>query len=137
MDAFAYIDGKCGVLDIKTSQSIYRDYNLQTAAYMAALQKDFPSVSTRWILRVDQYQTCPKCGATRRTKGGREKIRIPFGNGNYYRAKMCVHEWPSPVGHIELQEFPQWKADYKAFLGAKHLWEWEHADVLHKIGYLM
>jgi len=133
MDALAYIDGKCGVLDIKTSQSIYRDYNLQTAAYMAALEKDFPSIVTRWILRVDQYQTCPQCGATRRTKGGREKVRM---NGNYYRARGCHHAWGPPTGHIELQEFPDWKTDYNAFLGAKRLWEWEHEDMLRAIGYL-
>ena len=136
MDALAYIDGKCGVLDIKTSQSIYRDYNLQTAAYMAALEKEFPSITTRWILRVDQFQTCPNCGATRRTKGGREKIRLPWQNGGYYKAKMCRHVWPSSAGYIELQEFPDWKADYAAFLGAKRLWEWEHEDILKKIGYL-
>src|SRR3989338_3484974 len=34
VDALAIIDGKFGVLDIKTSQAIYRDYNLQTSAYM-------------------------------------------------------------------------------------------------------
>lgn len=133
MDALAYIDGKCGVLDIKTSQSIYRDYNLQTAAYMAALEKDFPSVTTRWILRVDQYQTCSSCGATRRTKGGREKVR---SNGNYYMSRGCRHMWSPIQGHIELQEFPNWKSDYKAFVGAKRLWEWEHEDILRKIGYL-
>src|SRR3989344_6129792 len=40
LDALALIDGKFGVLDVKTSQSIYRDYNLQTSAYMAALQNE-------------------------------------------------------------------------------------------------
>src|SRR3989344_6203373 len=37
IDALALIDGKFGVLDIKTSQAIYRDYNLQTSAYIEAL----------------------------------------------------------------------------------------------------
>lgn len=136
MDALAFIDGKWGVLDIKTSQSIYRDYNLQTSAYMAALEKDFPAVSTRWILRIDQYQTCQHCGATRRTKGGREKIRLPYLNGAYFRAKTCTHAWTLPQGHVELQEYPDWRPDYHAFLGAKRLWEWENHDVLRQIGYL-
>ncbi len=30
LDAIALIDGKMGILDIKTSQEVYRDYNLQT-----------------------------------------------------------------------------------------------------------
>ena len=40
LDALALIGGKFGVLDIKTSQAIYRDYDLQTAAYMAAIQNE-------------------------------------------------------------------------------------------------
>ena len=39
LDAVALIDGKMGILDIKTSQEIYRDYNLQTSAYMAAMKE--------------------------------------------------------------------------------------------------
>lgn len=136
MDALAHIGGKYGVLDIKTSQSIYRDYNLQTSAYMAALQKDFPTISTRWILRIDQYQTCALCGSTRRLKGGREKIRAPWPGGSYYRARTCAHRWSPLQGHVELQECPGWEADYRAFLGAKRLWEWEHEDILRKVGYL-
>ncbi len=137
MDALACIDGAWGVLDIKTSQSIYRDYNLQTAAYMAALEKDFPNITTRWILRIDQFQTCPRCGATRRNKGGREKIRLPYNSGlSYGRFKNCVHFWELSKGQVELLECHNWQEDYKAFLGAKRLWEWEHTDMLRQIGYL-
>ena len=75
VDAIARIGGKLGVLDIKTSQSIYRDYNLQTSAYMDALKNEFEDLSTRWILKIDQIQTCVRCGAIRRIKGGREKIK--------------------------------------------------------------
>ncbi len=56
VDAVARIDGKLGVLDIKTSQSIYRDYCLQTSAYMDALKNEFEDLETRWILRIDQIQ---------------------------------------------------------------------------------
>ena len=77
LDALALIDGKFGVLDIKTSQAIYRDYNLQTSAYMAALQSNFNNLQTRWILRIDQNRICLKCGSILRSKGGRDKIRIP------------------------------------------------------------
>jgi len=134
IDALALIDGKFGILDIKTSQAIYRDYNLQTSAYMAALQ-DSPAIpQTRWILRLDQSKTCLKCGSTLRQKGGRDKIRPPKSkNGADYGA--CGHEWSEMTGMTELQEFPYWKNDYNAFLGAKQLWEWENEYWLKKAGY--
>ena len=68
IDALAYIDGKCGVLDIKTSAGFYPEYNLQTAAYLSALQEFSlrktlnltEDVTTRWILRIDQYRICAR-----------------------------------------------------------------------------
>lgn len=136
VDALALIGGKFGVLDIKTSQAIYRDYNLQTAAYFASLQDIHSNLQTRWILRVDQIQTCVKCGATMRSKGGREKIRRPKPENRI--GKICIdenHEWGPMKGVIELGEFPYWHDDYQAFLGAKKLWEWENDYWLKKIGY--
>lgn len=137
LDALALIDGKFGVLDIKTSLAIYRDYNLQTAAYMGALQSDFKNLQTRWILRIDQTRPCLKCGAKLRQKGGREKIKLPW-NGKSYNAKSktCEHEWAEMEGEIELQEFPYWQNDFRAFLGAKKLWEWESEYWLKQVGYL-
>lgn len=133
IDAMALIDGKFGVLDIKTSQSIYRDYNLQTSAYMDSLKDEFPHLQTRWILRIDQQQKCLVCGATRRTKGGREKIRNSWGNG----LRPCAaHQWSEVRGEVELQESPYWQSDFDAFLGAKKLWEWENEHWLKKVGYL-
>ncbi|MBI2013712.1 MAG: hypothetical protein HYS87_02720 [Candidatus Colwellbacteria bacterium] len=129
IDALALIDGKFGVLDIKTSQEIYRDFNLQTAAYFDALNESVEGLQTRWILRIDQVQMCLSCGAKRRIKGGREKIR---NNGVY-----CRHnEWSEVVGQVELKEFPHWADDYRAFLAAKKLWEWENENYLKAIGYL-
>ena len=140
IDSMALIDGKFGVLDIKTSQSIYRDYNLQTSAYMAALEKDFPTLQTRWILRIDQNKICNKCGSIFRSKGGRDKIRLPWDPKNRSlraKAEVCEHEWSDLRGEIELQEFPYWKEDYKAFLGAKKLWEWENEYWLRQAGYII
>ncbi len=131
IDAVALIDGKFGVLDIKTSQAIYRDYNLQTSAYMEALIPDMPNLETRWILRIDQAKKCFACGATMRPKGGRNKIR----RGRQMPCQIDRHQWSDLTGIVELQEFPFWKDDYKAFLGAKHLWEWESLPWLKKIGY--
>ncbi len=137
VDALALIDGRFGVLDIKTSQAIYRDYNLQTAAYIAALIDELPTLQTRWILRIDQHQVCSLCGAKKRMKGGREKIRLPWQYREKARAQSCEHQWDDPIGEVELQEFPFWRSDYQAFLGAKKLWEWEYENVLKTIGYLL
>ncbi|OGY67207.1 MAG: hypothetical protein A3H63_00135 [Candidatus Harrisonbacteria bacterium RIFCSPLOWO2_02_FULL_45_10c] len=129
IDGLALIDGKFGVLDIKTSQAVYRDYNLQTSAYMEALRPELPSLETRWILRIDQIHTCLACGATMRPKGGRNKIRRG-------RKTPCAeHSWSDLTGVVELKEFPFWKDDFEAFLGAKKLWEWEHGHWLKNIGY--
>ncbi len=134
IDALAMIDGKMGVLDIKTSQSIYRDYNLQTSAYLATLGAELPELQTRWILRIDQARVCTRCGAKLRNKGGREKIKVDWGNAFM---RVCEHHWsPYPIGEVELQEFPLWENDFDAFLGAKKLWEWENEDWLKEAGYL-
>lgn len=133
VDAIALIGGKLGVLDIKTSQAIYRDYCLQTSAYMDALKGQFSNLQTRWILKIDQTQNCLRCGAILRTKGGREKIKLEWGNK---LMRTCPHEWGELKGDIELQEFPYWQDDFQAFLGAKKLWEWENDVWLKKVGYL-
>ncbi len=133
IDAVAVIGGVTGVLDIKTSQAIYRDYNLQTSAYMDALKNELAELQTRWILRIDQIQKCVRCGARRRIKGGREKIAVEWNN---MRMRACRHAWGDLYGEIELQEFPSWQNDFQAFLGAKRLWEWENEEWLKKTGYL-
>ena len=133
VDALALIDGKFGVLDIKTSQAIYRDYNLQTSAYMDALKNNYENLQTRWILKIDQIQDCQLCGATRRVKGGREKIKIQWSNSVM---KNCRHEWGALRGDVELKEFPYWQSDFEAFLAAKRLWEWENEFWLQRVGYL-
>jgi hypothetical protein len=133
VDAIATIGGKLGVLDIKTSAAIYRDYCLQTSAYMDALKDEFPTLSTRWILRIDQLQKCVKCGAIRRLKGGNEKIKTDWRNS---AMRTCRHEWSEPYGDIELKEFPSWQNDFQAFLAAKRLWEWENEEWLKKVAYL-
>lgn len=130
MDCLAELNGQLGVLDIKTSVAIYRDYGIQTSAYVEALRED-PSVPPlkRWILRLDQARYCIKgCGAKMREKGGNIKIRegkTKIGN--------CSHVWGEMLGEVELKELPEIEKDIKAFLACKVLWEWEHEFWLKKI----
>ena len=128
IDVLAELNGILGILDIKTSYAIYRDYNIQISAYKEALEEFGSPPLARWILRVDQAQACSKCGAKRRVKGGNEKIR----GGEY----LCNHSWGLVTGETELKELVDHKKDFEAFLAAKRLWEWEHEYWLKFIGYL-
>jgi len=143
VDALAEIDGKFGVLDIKTSPGFYPEYNLQTAAYVTALKEYHikealgltREIETRWILRINQHRFCRICRATLREKGGRAKIK----NSRLKTIAPCPeveHEWGDVEGDIELKEFPYYYRDAKAFLAAKTLWEWENDYWLKQIGYL-
>jgi len=143
VDALATIDGKFGVLDIKTSTGFYPEYNLQTSAYASAL-REFEikkrlglahEIETRWILRIDQQRSCRKCGASLREKGGRKKIRF----GRVGKSAVCPedeHEWGEMKGEVAIREFPYYYKDFRAFVAAKILWEWENDYWLKQAGYL-
>jgi hypothetical protein len=128
VDVVAEINGVVGVLDIKTSKAVYRDYGMQTSAYTAALREDpdRPQPQTSWILRLDQCQTCTICGCALRTKGGMAQVN---GKG----ARTCRHQFGPVAGIFEFQELTDHDHDLKAFLAAKTLWEWEHRDYLAKL----
>jgi len=145
VDALATIGGKFGVLDIKTSTGFYPEYNLQTAAYVLALQENdlrralaLPrEIDTRWILRIDQQRKCLRCGASLREKGGRNKVRNGKPNGTENCGSSHEdHYWGSVEGIVEMREFPYYFKDIKAFLAAKTLWEWENDYWLKRVGYL-
>src|SRR3989344_826288 len=102
IDALAEIDGRLGVLDIKTSSAVYRDYNLQTAAYMEALKDLHLRLETRWILRIDQHRACERCGAILRVKGGQPTIR----KAGHFLCHPREHAWQDLEGAVELHEFP-------------------------------
>src|SRR3989344_2999443 len=146
VDALAEIDGKFGVLDIKTSTGFFPEYNLQTAAYVSALQEfDVKKmqvlprdIQTRWILRIDQRRVCARCRGTLREKGGMRKIR-PVSLGKGKKKDLCeedMHEWGEVEGDVALREFPYMHKDIKAFMAAKVLWEWENDFWLKQIGYI-
>ena len=126
IDVLAEVNGVVGVLDIKTSKGMYRDYHMQTTAYIQALSED-PNMPplTSWILRLDQKQNCMRCGATMRHKGGSTKIR----DDRY----PCDHDWSPVQGEYEFKEVENYESNIRAFLAAKALWEWEHENWIQKL----
>lgn len=129
VDVVADVNGVVGVLDIKTSKAVYRDYGMQTAAYTAALREDpsLPQPQTSWVLRLDQSRACEACGAAMRTKGGTVRVT---GRGS----RTCLHRWGPVTGQFEFSELTDQEADLRAFLAAKTLWEWEYRDYLRRLG---
>lgn len=127
VDMVARVNGVVGVLDIKTGRRIYRDYGLQTAAYIHAVaqRSDVPLPTTSWVLRLDQSRTCQFCGVSLRTKGG--TFRVSAGG------KGCTHQWLPMHGIFEFQELGDTEHNYRAFLASKELWEWEHQEYIQQM----
>lgn len=124
VDMVARVNGVVGVLDIKTGKRVYRDYGMQTAAYVAAVaeRKDIEAPTTSWVLRLDQHRSCERCGVSLRTKGG--TFRVSAGG------RGCTHQWGPMIGQFEFSEFSATDQNMRAFLAAKTLWEWEHEEFL-------
>lgn len=58
LDALAMVNGKLAIVDFKTSNGIYPDYFLQTAAYAKAIEEeDGTPIEETWILRVPKDGT--------------------------------------------------------------------------------
>ena len=140
-DALGEIDGKFALIDIKTSQSVYDDYRLQTSAYFYALNEEpwlldyrgqkiiLPrEIEKRYILRLNQKRICEKCGAVLKLRKMGDKIE--GGDEN------CEHKFGEIIGEWELKEFDNHEEDFRGFLHCKGLWEWEYRDFLKEIGYL-
>ncbi len=142
-DFIGYVNGKFSVVDIKTSSSIYKDYGLQTSAYLYALNeegnlydeggrffKKIPKeVESRFILLIRRKRICQKCGGEYIVRAGREP-KIENGDPN------CEHQFGEIIGEFELKEFSNQSSDFRAFLACKDLWEWENEFYLRQIGYL-
>ncbi|MDT7868265.1 MAG: hypothetical protein RQ894_00340 [Candidatus Pacebacteria bacterium] len=140
-DIIGELDGQFSLIDIKTSQSIYEDYRLQTSAYFMALNEEgffrdekgrkiplLKPLEKRYVLRINQKRICEKCGAVMRIRKMGSKIE----GGDAF----CDHRFGEILGEWELKAFDNVEEDFKAFLGCKTLWEWEYRDYLKEIGYL-
>ena len=126
LDILTKIDGKLGILDLKTSKEIWDDYFIQTAAYFQAFNEDSTNkAKTYWILRIDQFQKCELCGARKREKGGEPEIKK--------NNKNCRHKWGKTKGVCEIKEVNNHQMYLETFLSAKRLWEFSNRQFLSQI----
>jgi hypothetical protein len=126
LDMVAFVQGTKSVVDLKTSSAMYKEYALQTAAYLQAYNTQADTkADTRWILRIDQYQECKGCLAQKREKHG--KARVKGGE------MFCNHQWAPAKGEVDFQELPSFQEDLHAFFAAKEVWEWHNKEILKRI----
>lgn len=126
IDVLAEIEGRFGILDIKTSEKVWDDHFIQVSAYFQAHNESgLRKADTYWILIVDQYAECVNCGAKMRDKGGEREVK----GGNDF----CRHEWTDVKGVCELTEVNDHDFYLETFLTAKKLWELVNRDALLQI----
>lgn len=108
MDIEAKVNGKLCLIDIKTSNDLYNTYNLQTAAYLKADEEESgKKYHGRWLLRL-----------AKETQDEHEKRMAEKGRDTDYQvfeAKFLDDE----DGNLD--------RDFKGFLAAKQLYEWNKA----------
>jgi hypothetical protein len=119
MDIEAKVNGKLCLIDIKSSNGLYNTYNLQTAAYVKADEEESDrKYQGRWLIRVaketeKEYWTRMKKKNDARVAKGKEPVEYPAYQ--VFEAKFLDDE----ETNIE--------RDFKAFLSAKNLFEWNKA----------
>ncbi len=116
MDLECRVNGKLCLIDIKSSNGLYNTYNLQTAAYvMADEEESNRKYKGRWLIRVaketeKEYIARMKKKNDARIAKGKEPVEYP--KYQVFEAKFLDDELTN-IGR-----------DYKAFLSAKNLYEW-------------
>lgn len=116
LDIEAKVDGKHCLIDIKTSNGIYNSFGLQTAAYVRADEEENgKKYDGRWIIRLSK-ETEAEYDA-----------RMARKNENRQRRGQSTFE-PAPYQVFEAKflddEPTNLERDFKAFVAAKALYEW-------------
>jgi hypothetical protein len=108
MDIEAKVNGKLCLVDIKTSNSLYNDYCLQTAAYVKADEEEGNrKYSGRWLVRVS------KESETEYLKRMMKKGKTECDPYVAFEAKYLDED----KNNID--------RDFKAFLACKELFDWD------------
>ena len=125
MDIEAIIDGDLCLVDLKSSNGLYNAVNLQTASYLKADEEESGREYVgRWAVRLSKYDEAEYLKKEEQKKfikrivdeaRGREYKDYPIPPYQVFEAKYLDAEG----GNID--------RDYKGFLAAKHLFEWDKA----------
>lgn len=116
-DIEATIGKKLYLIDLKSSNGLYNTVNMQTAAYVKADEEESgKKYDGRWALRVskqteEEYNTKWEKKNNKRAIIGKDPLPVP--PYQVFEAKFLDEEQDSMDN------------DYKAFLAAKHLYEWD------------
>jgi hypothetical protein len=123
MDIEAIIDGDLCLVDLKSSNGLYNGVNLQTAGYVHADEEESEKEYVgRWAVRLSKYDEAEYYEREEKKKKikqiicqarGREYKDYPIPPYQVFEAKYLD---PEP-GLID--------RDFKAFLAAKHLYQWD------------
>lgn len=117
MDIEAKVNGKLCLIDIKSSNGLYNTYDLQTAAYLKADEEESGKVyEGRWLIRV--------------AKETEKEYWARMEKKNIARAKKLKEpvEYPAyQVFEAKFLDNETMNRDFKAFLMAKSLHEWNKA----------
>jgi len=117
MDIEAKINGKLCLIDIKTSNGLYNTYSMQTAAYVKADEEESKKkYDGRWLIRLaketeNEYLERMKKKNENRVRKGKDPVDYPAYQ--VFEAKFLDEN----TGNID--------RDFKAFLSAKYLFEWD------------
>lgn len=116
MDIEAKVNGKLCLIDIKTANGLYNTNMLQTAAYLKADEEESGrKYAGRWLIRLakeseSEYNARMAKKNAGRARKGKEPIEYPAYQ--VFEALFCDTE----PGNME--------RDFKGFLNAKALYEW-------------
>jgi hypothetical protein len=119
MDIEAKVNGKLCLIDIKTSNGLYNTFGLQTAAYLKADEEESgKKYHGRWLIRLaketeEEYRARMERKNQNRQRKGKDPI--DYGPYQVFEAKFADDE-PAALDR-----------DFKGFLNAKALYEWNKA----------
>ena len=122
LDIEAKVNGKLCLIDIKTSNNIYNNYALQTAAYLKADEEESgKKYKGRWIIRLaketekEYEQRMDRKNLDRARKGSTTFTPPPYQvfEARYLDEEECIDR------------------DFKAFLAAKALYTWDRQTNLY------
>ncbi|MGY3406079.1 hypothetical protein ACVWZV_002192 [Bradyrhizobium sp. GM5.1] len=119
MDIEAKVNGKLCLIDIKTSSGIYNTFGMQTAAYLKADEEESGrKYHGRWIIRLSketEEEHTAKCVRKNENRARKGKEAFAYPAYQVFEAKFLDEETDST------------ETDFKGFLAAKSLYEWNRA----------